>query len=453
MKIKNLKEKHVLAGLIFAIFLVCFIQTHAEENSITNLTKEQQKKESEIQNKIKALEEKAQAYQQIIEIKRKQQTTLSNQIYLIEAENGRLEVEININKEKINDLNIQVEDLRNQIAGKEISIKDQKKILSELIQLYYEYHQQDTLSFVFSNEGLAKFMAEEDRLSQTGEKVREMLSNIRSLKNNLENEKKAIEEKKKEATDLSFELEEKSSQLESSKAQKEALVAQTRGEETRYQDLLARVEQQKQELLGDIDELYSANTAEIDTLAKSLSRPTSGLASTSWYYSQKDSRWGSSRIGQSKYLIKDYGCALSSVAMVFSYFNEKITPGEIAKKRIYDYAMIIWPDSEQVISGGKIDLVKNTNHSGISWNGWNEIDTEIKNGNPVIVFICAKNCGTSSRSGHYVVIHHKVGSDYVVHDPYWGANIYLSSSIKLLSALYKTSISKNSVDQMVLYRK
>lgn len=440
MKIKNLKKKHVLAGLISIIFFVCFIQTHAEENSITNLTKEQQKKESEIQNKIKALEEKAQAYQQIIEIKRKQQTTLSNQIYLIEAETGRLEAEISLNKEKIYDLNIQVEDLRNQIAGKEISIKDQKKILSELIQLYYEYHQQGTLSFVFSNEGLANFMAEEDRLSQTGEKIREMISNIRSLKDNLESEKKAIEEKKKEATDLSFELEEKSSQLESSKAQKEALVAQTRGEETRYQDLLARVEQQKQELLGDIDELYSANTAEIDQLAGSLPKPTSGLASTSWYYSQKDSRWGNMRIGQSSSLIKDYGCALTSVAMIFTYYGETTTPKTLARQQIYYWDLIVWPN------GKNIELAKNTNHNGINWS---EIDRELANGNPVIVFIKAR-----SNAGHYVVIHHKASNGkYVVHDPYWGANIYLDSSIKLLSALYKTSISKNSVDQMILYRK
>ncbi len=439
MKMENLKKKYVLAVLVSFILFVCFI-AHAEDNSITNLTTEQQKKESEIQDKIKALEEKAKTYQQIIEIKKKQQATLSNQISIIETESDRLEAEISLNKEKINSLNIQVGELRDQIAGKEISIKDQKRILSELIQIYCEYHQQDTLSFVFSNEGLANFMAEEDRLSQTGDKITEMIKNVKSLKDSLENEKKAIEEKKKEATDLSFELEEKSSQLESIKDQKQSLVAQTKGEENRYQDLLARVEKQKQELLGDIDELYSVNTAEINKLAGSLPKPTSGLASTSWYYSQKDGRWGNSRIGQSKSLIKDYGCALTSVAMIFTYYGETTTPKNLAQQKIYYWDLIVWPN------GKNIELVKNTNHGGINWK---EIDRELANGNPVIVFIKAK-----SSAGHYVVIHHKASNGkYVVHDPYWGPNIYLDSSIKLLSALYKTSISKNSVDQMVLYRK
>jgi hypothetical protein len=91
-------------------------------------------------------------------------------------------------------------------------------------------------------------------------------------------------------------------------------------------------------------------------------------------------------------------------------------------------------------------LAENSGHGGINWF---TVDREVARGNPVIVYIKA-----GSKGGHYVVIHHK-NSDgrYVVHDPYFGANIYLDSSMKLLSALYNVTITKNSIDQMIIYKK
>lgn len=436
-KIKINKRTYLLAAIACCCVCLFIFKTQAD-NSTTNFT-DQAKQKLDIQKKIDALNEKARSYQQIIDIKRKQQTTLANQISIIETESELLETQIELNKEKIIELNSQVEQLRNQIAEKEESIKGQKIILSRLIQIYYEYDQQGTISFVFGEEGLSRFMSEKDKLTQTGDKISEMIKNVRSLKINLENEKKSIEDKKKEATDLSIDLEEKSSQLESNKAQKQSLIVQTRGEENRYQQLLSRVEEQKQELLGDIDDLYSANSTEINALSSSLAKPTSGLASTSWYYSQKDSRWGNTRIGQSTSLVKDYGCALTSVAMIFTYYGESTTPKNLAQQKIYWRDLIVWPN------GNTVDLVQNSSHGGLSWS---RIDGELANGNPVIVFIRARG-----KAGHYVVIHHKVGSDYVVHDPYFGSNIFLSSSIKLLSKLYNTSISKSSVDQMIIYHR
>lgn len=429
--------------LIFLIIFSCLflLKNHtAAENSIINLTKDQEKEYKETQNKIKELEEKAQTYQQIIDIKRKQQLTLENQISLIETEAERLGAEIDLNKGKIDELNLQINSLRDQIGEKEETIIAQKKILAQLLQKYYEYNRETVFSVLFGENKFASFTSEEDHLTQTGEKIKQMLGNIESLKNKLEEEKEEAENKKNEITDLYLDQQEKNSELENSKDQKIVLVAQTRGEESRYQKLLARVEAQKQELLGDIDELYSANKEEINSLLASLAKPASGLASTSWYYSQKDSRWGNMRIGQSNSLVKDYGCALTSVAMIFTNYGEATTPASLARQKIYDWDLIVWPE------GKNIELVKNTNHGGVNWS---EIDRELNASHPVIVFIKAKSGG----AGHYVIIHHKSGNDYVVHDPYFGSNIYLSSSIKLLSALYKTSIPKSSIDQMILYRK
>ena len=437
MKNKKLFSICLLIAFFTVALFVDVKKTLSENASISELDEEEKE---ETQEKIKELEEKAETYQKIIDIKQKQQVSLNNQIELLEAEVSRVETEIRINEKKIGELNDKINDLQAKIEEREAAMKNQKILLSQLIQKHYEHSKSSLVSTVFGEENYSSFAAGKDQLSQTSQKIKEMLSSIRSIKESMEAEKKFTEESKKEITDLYYELQEKNTELESTKAQKENLVAQTRGEESRYQQLLARVEMQKLELLGDIDQLYSSNPEEINKLLKSLPKPDSGLASTNWYYSQKDSRWGSMRIGQSNSLVKDYGCALTSVAMIFTRHGETTTPGTLAKKKIYEWDLIVWPD------GSNVKLIKNTNHRGVSWS---EIDRELTSGNPVIVFIKAKPDG----AGHYVVIHNKSGSDYVVHDPYFGPNIYLSSSIKLLSALYKTSISKNSVDQMILYRK
>jgi len=225
--------------------------------------------------------------------------------------------------------------------------------------------------------------------------------------------------------------------LDGEQTTKEQLLADTNGEEQKYQQLLQRVEQQKQGLLGDIDELSQQKSSDLAAVEATLKKPKSGLASTSWYFNQRDSRWGDQGIGYSNTLMKSYGCAVTAVAMVFNYHGENINPGTLAKQPIFSHDLIVWPKSWK-----GINLASSNAHGNIDWN---VIDTEIKNKNPVIVFVRSTKRG----AGHYVVIHDKdKNGDYVVHDPYWGANIFLSSTRAYVGALYG---SGTTVDQMIIY--
>ncbi|MFC1645519.1 C39 family peptidase, partial [Patescibacteria group bacterium] len=162
------------------------------------------------------------------------------------------------------------------------------------------------------------------------------------------------------------------------------------------------------------------------------------------YFSYRNRK--NSYIGNSKSKMKDYGCAISCVSMVFSYHGDRINPGSLARKPIFYWDLISWPGGSGVVGlSGKVKLVQNTRHSGVSWG---TVDKEIGKGNPVIVFVGAKG-----KAGHYIVIHGKAkNGKYVVHDPYFGPNLYLDSTMQLLSKLYSVSISERAIDQMILYR-
>ncbi|MFH0969596.1 MAG: C39 family peptidase [Patescibacteria group bacterium] len=385
--------------------------------------------------KIKDLEEKAKIYQQIIDIKQKQQDTLENQTALLEAEASKIENEIELKKSEIDELNSKINSLEQQIEDTEVSITLQKKILADLLQAYYENKDQNVVTAFLSDKNLSAFMSKDDRFVQVEDKTNEILKNIKSLKEGLESEKKSVEDKKKEITDLFYQLQEKSSELQDKKDQKEALITQTQGEQKKYEGLLERVEEQKQELLN-IDELGGNLSA--DSYPKP---PSSAYASASWYYSQRDSRWGNQTIGNTKTLMKSYGCAVTAVAMAFTYHGDSITPGSMARKKIFSSDLIVWPASS---FGKKVSLSGGYSHGNINWK---TVDNELKNKNPVIVYIKK----TKGSGGHYVVIHTKMSNGkYVVHDPYWGANIYLDTTRALMGQMAPQSGTQ--IDQMIIYK-
>jgi hypothetical protein len=235
---------------------------------------------------------------------------------------------------------------------------------------------------------------------------------------------------------LKKELESKKYDLLSNEAKKQSLLTQTQGDENKYRDLLARVEQQKLELFN----FDTAGNA-ADIIASVSSYPKTGSkywASTSWYFSQRDSRWGNKTIGNSDSLMKSYGCAVASLSMVFKYYGASIDPGQMAKKSIFNYDLIKWPASWSP----SIDLASSIAHSGVNWS---KVDSYIKNKQPVIVYIKK----TNSRGGHYVVIHNKDSKDYIVHDPYFGANLYLGTSRALMGKM--SPAGGTTVDQAIVY--
>ena len=201
--------------------------------------------------------------------------------------------------------------------------------------------------------------------------------------------------------------------------------------------MLTRVEEQRQTILGDIGDLSLQKEGELSDARAHQKRPKSGLASTSWYFSQRDSRWGSDNIGLSRTKMENYGCAVTSVAMVLRYHGVSIDPGFLAKQKIFSHDLIVWPSSWQ-----GIERIGSTAHGNIDWD---VIDDELKRDNVVIVFIRANGRG----AGHYVVVHHKDKEGrYIDHDPYWGPNIFLDSTRENIGILYS---SGTSIDQMIVY--
>ena len=393
--------------------------------------------EEEREEELEELEEKEEKYKEIIDLKQKQLNLLSGQISSLAGQINSLERQIREKEEEIDRISRELEETIAAIAEKERLIDRQKEVLAELIREYHAGMADDTSIFLAGESGMSELLLKrEDWVIETGDRIRALLREIENTKAALEVEQIELEKQKTEVEELKQELGEKNKQLETLKSEKQSQYSRTQTEEQKYQDKLARVEAQKNELLN-----FSAaeNIAEIYDSVGDYDKPDKKYhASTSWYYAQHDSRWGNKAIGKSKSLMKDWGCAVSSVAMVFSELGSRIDPGKLAKKPIFYYDLIEWPATW---SGG-IERVSSTYHGNVSWSA---IDRELKDGNPVIVYIKRTRGG-----GHYVVIHTKTKKGkYVVHDPYFGPNLYLDTSRSLVGKLGTKSSTR--IDQMIIY--
>jgi peptidoglycan hydrolase CwlO-like protein len=382
---------------------------------------------------------KIRSYQKIIDLKRTQGEVLSDQIDVLGAQTAKLELEIGNAEKKAGAVMTQIGEAEARIAEKERVIALEKGILSEMIRGYRDGEDDGTGVFlaVAGGDFGDFFSKKDDWMLETNGRIVGILRDLAITKKSLEEEREKLSGKKKELEDLKVELGEKNDALESSRQNKASLLVKTMSEQEKYEDLLEKVRKQKEELF---DFAAAGNLAEIFGSLDSYDKPDKKYqASTSWYYSQRDSRWSDEEIGRTESKMGDWGCAVTSVAMAFTELGSRVSPGTLANKNsLFDRDLIIWPSSWN----GGIERVSSTSHGNVDWK---TVDSEIGDGNPVIVYIRRARGG-----GHYVVIHHKDNKGrYVVHDPYFGPNLFLDTSRSLVGKLGTASSTK--IDQMIIY--
>ncbi|MEI7891345.1 MAG: C39 family peptidase [bacterium] len=441
MQIKTkLKSKNSYLALMLALNVGIFFvlwQNIKAANSITDLPSATTVPD-ETQQKIDELKKRAEVYREIIDIKKKQGETLNNQLSITDNNIEQINAQIDVSKQQIDDLNSQINRIEAQIEEKKQKMEAQKAMLSNLMQSYYEVNLTSPVISYLSSGNVASFIIQKDRIGQTGDRIVDIVKEVKATKEDLDVKSSELDKKKVQFISTKEELQKQGTTLESAKKQKANLLAQTKGEEARYSELLARVEEQKQELL-DVDQFFAASGLSVDSYPKPDSKY---FAPTSWYFSQRDPKWANETIGNTKTLMKSYGCAVTAVAMVFKQHGGTINPGQLSSEPIYSGDLINWP---AVWSAPKLALTgSGKSHGNISWS---IIDAQIAKNNPVIVYIGK----TKGSGGHYVVIHHKEANTgkYVVHDPYFGANLYLDTSRALVGAMGTSS--STIINQMIIY--
>ena len=107
-------------------------------------------------------------------------------------------------------------------------IEQQKKILVQLIQAYYENDQDSLMEMLLKNANFSEFLGQAEYLAQTGEKVNSVLTSVVEAKNELDSQKKQLEIKKRKQKEDQGKISAKRNYLLGEQKSKEQLLLQTR---------------------------------------------------------------------------------------------------------------------------------------------------------------------------------------------------------------------------------
>lgn len=265
MKPEKKSSLYVVATLIFGGCLVSSIFLAYAESSSSSLTDADKAALQEKQDRLDEIKSKIKAYNQIIDLKQRQGSTLTTQIQSLEAQASKLELEITENTARIEGLANDIRSLETRIGEKEKMILSEKQLLTELMRNVSGQ----------SSIGIARLIMEptiesgwtmknEDRTVETSNRLGVLLNEIRATKESLQNDQSVLEHKKSEADSIQEQLSKQSDYLESTKNSKANLLAKTQTEVKQYSGIVDKLEDERDAIENEIESLESTKIGELN---------------------------------------------------------------------------------------------------------------------------------------------------------------------------------------------
>jgi murein DD-endopeptidase MepM/ murein hydrolase activator NlpD len=236
------------------------------EDSVSQMSTDAKKRADDLQALDDKLKAQIKAYESIIDLKNRQGATLDDQIRALDAQAGKLELEIEQNKKKSEELHGDIESLSSRVAEKTALVDNQKQILSELMRQYYSEYSNDISPFLLTADESVSYFNQSSWNNDIGEKVSDLLDSVKNLREGLVDEQEALQSKKKLADTLQTQLADRNDYLESTKNNKAALLNKTAAEADKYEGLVDDLQKQREEIDSEIEDIEAGKINSLEDL-------------------------------------------------------------------------------------------------------------------------------------------------------------------------------------------
>lgn len=322
--------------------------------------------------------------------------TLAAEITRINDQISLTELQIQSTEAKLNRLGADITNVSQKIIRIQEALNDVSTVLANRIVETYKAGRSDQVLYLLSSANFTDFIERMEYLRIVQKHDREQLYEMSATKKNYNDQKSLLEEKKIEVENLSLDLKNYQNQLSEQNSQKKSLLEATQNDERRYQSLLTQAQAQLAAFRGFVAGQGGASI---------LSNQTSCTNDWGCYYNQRDSQWGLLKIGSSNDSLAEFGCLVTSTAMILSHYGHQVSPAQVAQVQSAYFP----PTALMLLSPWSIDGVTYTRTNIGSGTG--PVDAELAGGNPVIV-------GIGNGPAHFVVIKAKDGDNYIMNDPF-----------------------------------
>jgi hypothetical protein len=243
----------------------------------------------------------------------------------------------------------------------------------------------------FAADTFNDFITHKKYLDDAQDQTLELMKRTEMQRLSYNQQKELKEEKQAELDTKRADLQSQKNTLDSQKSSKNTLLAQTKNNESIYQQKLAEA------------------TAELNALKNYATSKGGGVVSAQnspdgWYFSQRDERWAYTKIGGSNEIIMEVGCLISSTAMMMKYKGQDVNPITIATNSGYFFSTTAYMNRPWPAPSGY----------SYAYTYASELDNKLNQG-PVIAKLSSGPYGT-----HFIVIKEKKDGQYIIHDPWEG---------------------------------
>lgn len=399
-KIQYTMFKRMIASILCLVFILLPVHAMA-------LT------QAELQRQKQYYAAQAEAARQKAAQKTQEAALVKNQISNIDGQIDQTENAIVQTSGQISETQGKISDLEKAIKEQEDNLAQEKEKMHRVVVSWYmEGDNGGLFEAVLGSNSLSEVTTKEQYYESIRQEIDGMINQIDKLKEQLKGQKGEQENQKTTLEAMKDDQEARQKNLESSMAYKNQLLNYTNSTIT---DLKTQ-EAQAQARIAQIDSQIRALSA--------TSRWGDQIVSSndsSWYFTQTGNQ---THLGNSPYTVSQYGCLITSIAMLSRYYGGSATPTSIASNTSnFDregYLLVSSPSGTGVNVGSSQSV------------NWNTLDEEIRNGHPVIVSIYLPSVGAVNRDGssHFIVIKGKSGNQYLMHDPIGNGRGYNISQVR-----------------------
>ena len=218
--------------LLFSILFLCLLPIFTY-GSVQDEIDTRNKQIEEIQKQIDE-------YEKQIEGAQSQSQTLQNQINNLNAKINQVQLEIKSLSISINKTSLEIDTTETKIREAEDKINKHKNALGQYIKIINENDQRSLTEILLKNQNLSDFFNDLNSIQTTQDNLKTAIDDIKQLKGELEKHQSNLEEKQTELEQAKRLQEIEKRSIDSTKATQAKLLKDTKGQESKYQELVKK---------------------------------------------------------------------------------------------------------------------------------------------------------------------------------------------------------------------
>lgn len=400
-------RKLILVGILVASFVAPFTVSHkASATTLDDLLKQQEALRAEA-NKNKQAANQASG----------KISDLQGAINSIDTSISSTQAKIDNTSQQISVTNQVITDISSTISQTQDQLNQLNTKLRNAYVGLYELSRTDGVLSIQS-QSLDEAVTTAQYVQSIQTQLQSNIQQMNTLMTDLNNKKADNEKQKASLENLKQQLSGDKASLASQRNQKDYLLQATSDQLNGYLTNYDQIQKRISEIQRQINILISQNSWGSDIISSN---------DPGWFYSQLD--YPNTYLGNSPYTVAQYGCLVTSFAMVATFYGHHVTPADIARiPGLFDsegYMTQATPPGIGVTttSAGPVD--------------WATVNNELDNGHPVIISIYLPSVGAinSDGSSHFIVLKGHSGDKYFMHDPLGGGRSYSAQNVRSMKII------------------